>query len=207
LSASAGAPPPPPPADADKERVYDLGKDTPDGTHVYARQQGRAAVFTVPKEVFNRFANADLRDKTVVRFDRAKVKGLKLRGWFSTTGAVTTLEFERKGSDWVAKTPKDFNLDPTKVNMFVGLLDGLRAKAFVTGAQKPEYGFPPEQQGLEITVELEGAPGVVVNIAAPADGGPSYYGWTSDPLAGGSLFTVPAELFKAYKEKPAAFAK
>lgn len=193
-------------SETDKERVYDFGNDTPDG-NVYARQQGRAAVFALPKEVANRFASADLRDKTVVRFDRSKVKGLKVRGWHALSGVVTTLEFERKGAEWVAKTPKDFAVDPTKVNMFVGHLDGLRAKAFVPGPQKPEHGFPPEQQGLEVTLEFDGAPGIVVNIAAPTDNGASYFGWTNDPLAGGSVFTVPADLFKPYKEKPAAFAK
>jgi hypothetical protein len=201
------APGSPPPPDADKDRVYDFGKETTDGGHVYARQQGRAAVFTLSKDVFNRFAGADLRDKTVIRFDQAKVKGLKLRGWHSTGGVVTVLEFERKGSDWVAKVPKEFNLDPTKVNMFIASLNGLKAKAFVAGPQKPEYGFPPEQQGLEVTLAIEGSSGIVVNFSAPTDNGASYFGWTNDPLAGGSLFTVPADLFKMYKEKPAAFAK
>lgn len=193
----------------DKERVYDLGKETTDG-HVYARQQGRAAVFTLPKEVVNRFAGADLRDKTVVRFDQSKVKTVRLRGWFSLTGTVTVLEFEKQGGDWVAKSPPTqagFAVDPTKVNMFLRQLDGLRAKAFVPGPQKAEYGLPPEQQGLEVTLLIEGHPGIALNIGGPADGGSSYYGWTNDPSAGGSVFTVNADTFKAYKEKPAAFAK
>jgi hypothetical protein len=199
-----------PPPDADKERVYEFGKETTDGAHVYARQQGRPAVFTLAKDVSNQFANADLRDKTVVRFDRSKVKGLKLRGWFATGGVVTTLEFERKGSEWVAKVPDKFNVDPTKVNMFVALLDGLKARAFVPGPPntlKPEYGLSPEEQGLEVTLLIEGQPGIALNIGGPADNGANFYGYTNDPAAGGSVFTVPAELFKAYKEKPAAFAK
>jgi hypothetical protein len=202
-----GPPGTPPPADADKERVYEFGKDTPDG-HVYARQQGRAAVFTLPKEAFNRFATADLRDKTVVKFDPAKVTGLRLRGWFAVNNFVTTLEFERKGSEWVAKTPAGFNVDPAKVTAFLGLISGLQAKAFVPGPQKPEYGLPPEQQGLEITVLLEGRPGIALNIGGPAEpAATSFYGWTNDPSAGGSVFTVLAERFKPYKDKPAAFAK
>src|SRR5206468_2170889 len=80
----------------------------------------------------------------------------------------------------------------SKVNEFLALLDGLRAKAFVPGPQKPEYALPPEQGGLEVTILLEGHPGIALNIGGPADGGASFYGWTNDPAAGGSVFTVAA---------------
>ena len=120
---------------------------------------------------------------------------------------VTTLEFERKGSEWVAKTPPDFKLDPSKVNEFLGPLSRLQAKAFVPGPQKPEYALPPEQGGLEVTILLEGHPGIALNIGGPADGGANFYGWTNDPAAGGSVFTVAADRFKPFKERPAAFAK
>ena len=63
-------------------------------------------MFTVRKLTAEKFATADLRDKTVVRFDRAKVKKLSLRGWKEKSGFEVELVFERKDGTWVvAKSP------------------------------------------------------------------------------------------------------
>ena len=195
-------------AEADKQRVYYLGNDSEkDAGQVYARQDGRSVVFLFPKLVFERFTTADLRDKTILRFDKAKVKSIRLRGWRAATGVPTEFKFERKGADWVAVTPAGFPVDGAKVNAFLALLDGLRAKAFVPGPMKPEHGFPPEAEGLDITLEIEGTPGLALNLAAPTDGGASYFLHAGSLPENERVVTVAADPFKPFKEKPAAFAK
>ena len=89
---------------ADKERVYEFGAIT--GDFVYARQTGKAAVFTLPKFVFDKFAEADLRDRAIFQFDLAKISGIEFQGWKGMTGIVTELNFEKnKEGTWTVKSP------------------------------------------------------------------------------------------------------
>jgi hypothetical protein len=200
-----GAPAPPA---ADGERVYYLGNATADGNSVYARQEGKAAVFTVPKLIFDKFSAADLRDKTVVRFDKAKVKKVSLRGWKDQTGLNNfELVFERKGGTWaVAKSPGKYDLDPAKVDRFLDAVNGLRAKAFV-GGPKPDQKLVPEDGGLQVGIELDGAPGVTLFVGTPTDGDASVFVQTSTLPAGENVVTAVADVFKPYKAGPGAFAK
>ena len=197
-----------PPADADKERVYYFGNPTADGNSVYARVEGKAAVFAAPKAVFERFSTADLRDKTVVRFDKAKVKQVRLRGWKEKTGFEVALTFDRKDGTWaVAKAPGKYDLDPAKVDKFLDAVNGLKAKAFVPGGPKPEYKLVPEANGMEVTLELEGSPGITLFVGGPTDGDTSLYVQTSTLPAGENIVTVAADVFKGYKAESGSFAK
>ncbi|MDB5311082.1 MAG: hypothetical protein JWO38_5284 [Gemmataceae bacterium] len=211
---AAGTPPP----DADKRRVYFFGNETDDKQSVYARMEGRDAVFTVPKLVFEQFATADLRDRIVVRFDRAKVQKVELQGWYEITKvSQTTLKFERKNGTWVAEG--GFQVDPAKVDLFLGAVEGLRAKAFVSGPPRPEHKFPiaptpgqpaqaPDQyKGLGVNIELEGGKKLELNIGDLTDGGNSYFLWCGSLPPNEQVVTVQSDPLKPFKEKPAAFAK
>ncbi|MBX9582857.1 MAG: DUF4340 domain-containing protein [Gemmataceae bacterium] len=207
----------PPPADADKERVYFFGSDTDDKGSVYARVGGKEAVFTVPRLVVDRLTGADLRDKTVVRFDPAKVDKVRVEGWYEANRVKTTLVFTRAGGTWTAEG--GFPVDPAKVDEFLKALEGLRAKAFVPGPPQPGQRFPvapepgqpaqpPDQyQGLQVNVELEGGKRVDLNVGAATDGGASYFVWCGTLPANEQVVTVDAGPLKPFKEKPAAFAK
>lgn len=189
----------------DKERTYDFGNEV-DG-FVYARVANRSEAFLVSKYAVERFGpSADLRDPTVATFDRTRVKGLKIRGWWETNKVVTTLELEKKDGKWSAKAPPGFVPDSAKVEQLITAIYHARAKAFV-GPNKPEYGFAVEsQKGLEITIELDGGlPAVVVNIGAEADGGASYYVYCNQHPD--DIETVATDAFKAFKEKSASLAK
>ena len=192
-----------------KAQMYEFGNDAADGL-IYARQGGKSAVFLVPKLNAEKFAALDLRDRTVARFDPAQVSSVRLRGWQATIGFVTVLEFERSGAGWAAKsppTPAGYALDPNKVNEFLTMLNGLRVKDFVAGGQKPEHGFPPEMQGLEINLTFQGAPAALINIAGPTEGGAAYFAFSTYQPAGTQEFTIASDRMKPYKERPAVFAK
>lgn len=217
LEPPAAPPGGPPPADADKERVYFFGNDTEDKGSVYARVGGKEAVFTVPRLVFDRLAGADVRDRTVVRFDRAKVQKVRVEGWYELNRAKTALVFERKGGTWAAEGA--FPVDPAKVDAFLDALDGLRVKAFVPGPPQPAQRFPvapepgqpaqaPDQyQGLQVALELEGGKRADLNVGAATDGGASYFVWSGALPPNEQVVTVEAGPLKPFKERPAAFAK
>lgn len=192
---------------ADKERVYLFGKDTADPNYVYAQQAGRAAVFTVPRLVFDRFTTSDLRDRTLFRFDPASITGIEFKGW-GKTGVVFTLNVEKnKDGVWVATQPKEFALDPAKVTAFLDLLTRTRAKAFLPGSPTPEQGFGDPKESLIVTLKTAAGPLIALNLGASADGGTAYYGWTSILPQSAPVFTVEAAPFKTYKESFGAFAR
>lgn len=205
----AGPAPPAGAPAADKERVYAFGTETDDRQAVYARQEGKPGVFTVRKPTYDRLAAADLRDKTVVRFDKAKAKKVTVKGWLKAGGFEAELVFERKpGADWaVVKSPGAYNLDPAKVERFLDAVNGLRAKAFLPGPPKPEQTLTPDKGGFLAQVEVEGGPAVVLFLGAPTDGEASVFAQASTLPANENVFTVPADVFKPYTASSAAFAK
>jgi hypothetical protein len=192
----------------DKERVYYFGNETDDKQFVYARQEGKAAVFTVRKLTADKFATADLRDKTVVRFDKSKVKKLSFKGWKEKTGFEVELIFEKKDGNWtVSKSPGAYMLDPAKVDKFLDAANNLRAKSFIPGPAKPEQKLTPADGALQVFVELEGAPLFTFTVGGPTDGDASYFLQTSLLPANENIVTVVSDVFKPYKDNSAAFAK
>ncbi len=193
----------------DKERAYEFGADTPDGNNSYARTPGKPGVFLVSKATASLFRTADLRDPTLVTFDRSRLVGLKLRGWREQNGSVLPVELEKKDGAWAAKTA-GYSADPAKVEAFVTALLAAKAKAVVPGGPgKAEFGFGvdvPGQNGLEVTLEMGGGlPNLQVNLGAAADGGASLYAvGNQNPT---DVVTVDAAPFKDVKDKRGALAK
>src|SRR5262249_10889949 len=146
----------------DKQREYEFGKETADPNHVYARQVGKAAVFTVPRLVYDKFATPDLRDRTIFRFDPAQVTEIRFRGW-GKSGFETILQFEKnKDGVWVIKsppTPATYMLDPNKVNAFLTTLSKTPVKSILPSKdQLPEHGFADPKHFLEISLTMAKGP-------------------------------------------------
>jgi len=191
---------------ADKERVYEFGAIT--GDFVYARQTGKAAVFTLPKFVFDKFVEADLRDRAIFQFDPAKITAIEFKGW-GTAGFVTDLHFEKnKEGVWtVTKSPGPYSVDPKKIETFLAVLNTTNVKTFLTGAPTAEQGFGDVKVSLIIVLKTAAGPLISLNLGASADAGASYYGWTSILPQTAPVFTVDAARFKVYKESSGVFAK
>jgi hypothetical protein len=200
----------------DAKREYEFGDKFPgDANLVYARQTGRAVVFTVPKFVADKFS-ADLRDKTIFQFNPATVTAIEFKGW-SKTGFEVELHFgKNKDQEWVVtKSPGAYNLDPAKVDAFLRTLGSTRVKSFVPGERTREQGLfddgkPDQKDNLSVLVRMvvngKADPGIHLILGNPTDGGASYFGWTSR-VAPPAVFTIDAAPFKAYREGPGAFAK
>jgi hypothetical protein len=191
------------------DRVWWFGNETEDKQFVYAKQEGRSAVFTVRKLTVEKFATADLRDRTVVRFDKTKAKKIALKGWKDKTGFEVELIFEKnKDGAWaVVKSPGAYMLDPAKVDRFLDSVNGLRAKAFIPGGPKPEQKLTAGDGGLEVKIDVEGGAGIVLFIGAATDSDASYFLQTSTLPANENIVTVLIDTFKAFKDNSGSFAK
>lgn len=189
--------------EAEKERVYLIGTET-DG-FVHAKLDGRAAVFLLPKVVFEKFASADLRDRTVARFDRSKVKGLRIRGWRESPdsgGKMQVREFDKKDTGWAARG-SGYTADGVKLNGLLAVLDGLRAKSLVPGGPAQEQRFPPEtESGFEVTLELDGGQSVTLNIGGETPDKSAYFGFSSQLPPNEQIFTTPVDALRGFKASP-----
>jgi hypothetical protein len=192
--------------------VYEFGNPLPgDPTLVYARQPGRSVVFALPKALEEK-VTADLRDKSLFRFDPANVTAVEFKGW-SKIGFVVELHFAKKDGLWVvAKSPgNSYNLDPAKLEAFLRILASSRVKEFVEGERKREQGLfddgkEDQKDNLSIQVKLKDDPGIHLILGNATDNGASYFAWTSR-LKPNPVFTVDAAMFKQFREGPGAFAK
>lgn len=193
------------------ERVYFLGNETEDKQSVYARVEGRPVVFTVPKAVvYERLATADLRDRTLVRFDASKLVGVTVRGWKDATGGeVLSREFRKEGGGWVAKQPPGFNLDPVKVDEFVRAVQGLRVKDFREGGEHPDHRVDPNVNGFEITLDMESGEDYIVSLGAEVDGGAARIVRVVTVFGGNrvQMVTLPPDALKAFRDSAKSFAR
>lgn len=189
-----------------EDTTYLLGKETDDKEGVYAKLANQDLVFVIPKSMAESL-KGDLQDPVILTFDAAKVKGMKLTGWQDLVGSPVTLQLERKSAtDWVAKAPADYKLDPGLAESFLGSLNGLRAIAFVgtkTGA-KPEHKFDLKDGGLEIVLTIEGeAQPTTLQVGAK-----TAEGWfTMCSKLPGDVFLTPLDKFEKIKSRPAYFKK
>jgi hypothetical protein len=188
-----------------EERVYEFGKDAADPAFVYARVGGRAAVFTLPRLVFDLLAAPDLRDRVVFReVPAAAVNAVEVSGW----GGVA-LKFEKGAAGvWEAKppTPPAFAVDPAKVTAFVDLIARARAKAFEQGVPETKHGFGDPKQNLNVKLSFPGG-AITLSLGASPDGGATYYAWSAWLDQKNPVFTLEGAPFKPFKDGPSGFAK
>jgi hypothetical protein len=185
-----------------EDMTYLLGKETDDKTGIYAKLGDRDLIFIVRKSVADAL-QGDLRDPTVVSFDPAKVKGMKLVGWQDIVGSPHMLDLERKGTqNWLAKGVPDGKVDNGKVEGFVISLSNLRAEQFV-GPVKPEYKVELKEGALEISIQIEGEKEPLTLTVGAPKGGEGYYA-RSNKLPG-EVVVIPKGNLEQAKSKPAYF--
>jgi hypothetical protein len=192
-------------ADKPEDWVYFFGKETDDKTGVYAKQDRRDMIFVVRPDVLTTL-RSELRDPTVLPFDIAKAKGMKLTGWKQAVGSTYTLDLERKAANtWTAKMPTDFALDNNQAETFLASLAGLKTDHFLADkAPLPEHKLSPKEATLviEITVEGEKAP-LTLTIGDLNAKDKAYYAQSSS--LPNVVFTLPQDRFEKVLSGPKYF--
>ncbi|MBA4189448.1 MAG: hypothetical protein C0467_15770 [Planctomycetaceae bacterium] len=197
----------------DKERVYEFGKETADPNFVYAQQRGKSGVFTLPKFIYDKFPNADLRNRVIFKVNSAEVSKIELVGWGDKLGAPSELILQKdKDGNWVAtKAPTaGFVADTAKINAFLSTLSGIVARTYTgDNSMEPKHGLGDPKQVFVITLaNAAGGHHLHLRLGGPADtNGTTIYGFTNRVPDGKPIITVDAAPFKPYKEGPAAFAR
>ncbi len=99
-------------------RRFLAGKKTPTGGELYARVEGQPKLFLISaylEESLNK-TTFDLRDKTVLKFDREAVDALTLE----SAGAPAAGARRRRASEWRFTKPTDARADFSAVDGIVG---------------------------------------------------------------------------------------
>jgi hypothetical protein len=132
-----------------------IGEKSPTGASLYARRNDDKRVFLIPafqENTFNR-STFDLREKTLVKFERDKVDAVEV------TADGKTLTIAKEGSDWKVTRPIQTKADFGSVEGLIGRLQTAQMKSIVTTDPTPadlkKYGLDKPQE--TVTLDLGSA--------------------------------------------------
>ncbi|MDR1990579.1 MAG: DUF4340 domain-containing protein [Acidobacteriaceae bacterium] len=162
-----------------------VGEKTTTGGNIYAQRQGETRVVLVGQyyESTLNQSTFDLRDKTIVKFDPAKVSGLDL------TINGKSGELTKTGDDWKVVTPAATRADNSAAEGLLTRVTAVQMKSAVTGApsQADLKKFGLEKPDAVITIRV-GADRTGLVIGGKAAEDTVYVRETNKP----DIFTIDA---------------
>jgi hypothetical protein len=171
-----------------------IGDKTVTGGDLYARVEGQPKVFLIgasANDTLNR-TPFDLREKSVLKFDRQKADTLKLE-----PAGTPAVAFAKKGADWRLTAPMDAKADTNAVDGLVGKLNETKMKSLVTAdgtKDLKKYGLDKPQAVTTVGV---GSTRATLAIGSKLEDGSVYARDLSRPL----IFSVDATLLDDLKKK------
>jgi len=183
---------------ADKDyRHLLIGDKSPTGADLFAMRGGEKKVFLIPaaqEQTFNK-GTFDLRDKTLVKFDRDKVDGIDL------TAGGKTLALAKEGGDWKVTKPLQVPADFGTVEGLIGRLQSLQMKSIVksdpTSADLKTYGLDKPSETATLNL---GSARATLELGGKADDTSIYARDTSKPVVVTVENTLADELKKGADE-------
>lgn len=144
----------------DTARKLMLGEKSPTGAQLFAKRNDEKRVFLVPAyqdTTFNK-ATLDLRDKTLLKFDREKADGIEL------VADGKTVQLVKSDADWKMLKPLQTKADTGAVEALVGRLQAAQAKSIaaesVTPADLKKFGL--DKPSVTVNVNVGSARSTVV---------------------------------------------
>jgi hypothetical protein len=186
--------------DKGEPHAFKFGKESDvagDKPGVYAMEGNSDLVFLIDPGTVKTLREAELRDRTLFKFDAAKVKEIKVT-IRKDKEAERTPVFERNAETgaWIIKSGlADFRLDEDKVDALVRMLANLHVERFVSfkGAPKPEFKLGDKEAPLRIEVLMDdGKTKHELTIGAAQERNGYYAQSNSLP---GVVFLVPFDRF------------
>jgi hypothetical protein len=178
--------------DKDFRHLY-IGDKTATGGDLYAKLPNQKKVFLISGYLDSTFSRTpfDLRDKTILKFDRDKVDTIDVQ---TDSG---TVEFVKAGGDWTITKPQQVRADYAAVEGLIGRLQTAQMKS-IRAPEATEF----RQYGLDkpqLTAILgAGSARATLEMGDKAEDGSIYARDASRP----TVFTVEASLLDDLK-KPA----
>jgi Domain of unknown function (DUF4340) len=123
-----------------------VGGKTPTGSDLYARVEGQPKLFLISgylEDTLNR-STFDLRDKTVLKFDRDAVDTVTI-----APKGGKPVSLVRKGADWRLTSPLDVRADTSAVDTLLSRMTTEQMKALVAGEQTPASPKDLKTYGLD----------------------------------------------------------
>jgi Domain of unknown function (DUF4340) len=181
--------------EADKGLAHTLliGEKSPTGSDMFAERQGQKRVFLIPayqESSFNR-STFELRDKTVLKFERDKVDGIEVNA-----GGKPVL-FAKEGGDWKLKKPLEVRADFGAVEGLIGRLQTVQMKSIVTNepsaADLKKYGLDKPAETVNLNL---GSARATLVVGGKADDTTVYARDTSKPV----VMTIESSLADELKK-------
>ncbi|HET8584230.1 MAG TPA: DUF4340 domain-containing protein [Casimicrobiaceae bacterium] len=162
-----------------------LGQKTPTASDMYAKLPDKPRVFLIASYLdttFNR-STFDLRDKTVLAFDRDKVDRVTLKD------AKRTIALAKQGADWALTSPVEARADFSTVEGLVGRINTAQMKAITStdASDLKQYGLDAPASTITIA---SGSATASLAIGKKADDGTVYAKDASRPL----VFTIDSAI-------------
>jgi hypothetical protein len=140
-------------ASGDKEyRKLYIGEKTPTGGDLFAKRNDEKKVFLIPATndtSFNR-TTFDLRDKTLLKFEREKVDALDI------DAGGKTLAIAKDGGEWKMSKPVQTKADFGSVEGLVGRLQTVQMKSIVADTASPadlkKYGLDKPEATINVNL-------------------------------------------------------
>ena len=176
-------------------RELDLGTKTPTGTDMYARVKGQPKVFLVGSYLDGQLNRTtfDLRDKSVLKFDRAKVDSLELK----PSGTPDVSLAKKSSEQWRLTAPVSAQADFSAVDSLLNQLSQAQMKSIVEGdgtANLKKYGL---DKPLAEAVIGAGSTRATLAIGSESPDGTRYARDLTRPM----VFTVEASLLDDSEEE------
>lgn len=179
-----------------RDYTYLFGGEAPDKTGIYAKQQDDPRVLVVSASVLDPL-QAEFQDPTIFQFSADDARSVKATGWEKAQGFTVTLDAERKpGGAWAVKEPRNFELDESKLNGFLGTLAHLQAQRFVRDkGPKPEaLKLDDRGRALQIDVAISDKRTYALTVGDWNAKEKAYYAKSTN--LPGTIFLLPEEPFK-----------
>ncbi|MDE3154104.1 MAG: DUF4340 domain-containing protein [Acidobacteriota bacterium] len=175
-----------------------IGDKNATGIDMYAKLPGSPRVFLIPsylRETFD-LTPFDLRDKTLLRFDRDKLTGLDL------TADGRTVDLSKSGTQWTIDQPLHAPGDFLTAENLVGRLQTAMMKSIVTEhpTDVKTYGLDKPQVTATLLV---GADRTTLELGSKAPDGNVYARTSASPR----IVTVEASLLDDLKKGPDDFRR
>jgi hypothetical protein len=190
---------------AQLDRTYYFGGDVGiDKKNVYLKPSDEDLIVEVERAPFDLLVKGDVQDTIVHKLDKAKIKSVKITGWFELLSKPTTLDIVRKDGKWSLKDAT-FELDDAKMNALLNDLTTPRAEAFVVYQTGPtaEHHLDVTKNAFSIEMDVEDKGVVKLLLSAPNKEGKIFATTSELP---GDVFTL-LDKFAALRAKPAALKK
>jgi len=128
-----------------------VGDKSPTGSDIFAKRNDDKQVFLIPsfQETSVNRTTFDLREKSVLKFDREKVDGIDV------TSSGKTLTVAKEGGDWKITKPVQTKADFGSVEGLVGRLQSVQMKSIVAdnppAADLKKYGLDKPEATVNLS--------------------------------------------------------